>query len=68
MGTNARCVDIAVHRHLTSPARLGTMGSVTVRAGDVDNGSLWEIPVVDLIFRIGFGVSVPSRTGKKVKG
>lgn len=61
-------VDIAAHRHLTSPARLGTMGSVMVRAGDVDNSSLRGTSVVDLTVRIGFGVSAASRTGKEVIG
>ena len=68
MGPNARCVDIAAHRHLMSPASPDTMGSVMVRAGDVDNGSLRDTSVVDLTVRIVFGVSAASRTGKEVEG
>ena len=44
------------------------MGSVMVRPGDFDNGSLREISVVGLSFRIDFGVSAASRTGKEVEG
>lgn len=68
MGPNACCVDIAAHRHFTSPARLGTMGSVMVRAGDLDNYSSRDTSVVDLTLRIGFGVSAALRTGKEVEG
>jgi hypothetical protein len=44
------------------------MGSVMVRAGDADNGSLGDISAAGLTFRIGFGVSIASRTGKEVGG
>ncbi len=43
------------------------MGSVMVRAGDVDNGSLRDISVADLSVRVGFGVSAASKT-KEVIG
>ena len=43
------------------------MGSVRVRASDVDNGSLRDISVAGLTVRIGFGVST-ARTGKEVEG
>jgi hypothetical protein len=42
--------------------------SVIVRAGDADNGSLWEISAMNLTVRISSGVSIASRMGKEVEG
>jgi hypothetical protein len=54
----APCIDTAAHRHLTSPARLGALGSLIVRTVDADNGSLRDIAVAgESTVRIGFGVS-----------
>jgi hypothetical protein len=44
------------------------MESVVVRAGDADNGSLGDILVAGLSFRIGFGMSIAPRTRKEVIG
>lgn len=44
------------------------MGSIMVRPGDVDNGSLRDISVAGFSVRIGFGVSTASRTGKELIG
>ena len=43
LGMYASCVDTAAHRHLTSPARLGTAGFLIVRTGEVDNGPSRDI-------------------------